>query len=206
MFFCKNENARGSKRLSRRLLPLASCHFIQRRSFPKKAVMTPFVTGRCSPPVDYSRKFRFLLYHVLSALSRGEREKIRPKILGLCPKPCLGDFLRRSPLRTFKTLNHFVFLNLFLHGADFDVAIFRAANFGCSRAKSRPAGFWRLLPLSRYRVEVVGKLVGGLTERHTGRSLQTTSSGTYISKRISSLQGRNPQGAPRIPSRFPFFN
>ena len=39
-------------------------------------------------------------------------------------------------------------------------------NSGCSRAKSRQAGFWRLSPLSRYRIEVVGKLVddwGGTT-------------------------------------------
>ena len=39
-------------------------------------------------------------------------------------------------------------------------------NSGCSRAKSRQAGFWRLSPLFRYRIEVVGKLVddwGGTT-------------------------------------------
>ena len=46
-----------------------------------------------------------------------------------------------------------------LESADFGVAIFRATNSGCSRAKSRPAGFCRrqlvASPRSRYRIEMV---------------------------------------------------
>ena len=36
------------------------------------------------------------------------------KTLGRCPKPHLGDFLRRSPLRTFKTFNKGSFYSSFL--------------------------------------------------------------------------------------------
>ena len=86
----------------------------------------------------------------------------REKTLGLCPKPCLGDFLRRSPLRTFKTFNQFGFFILSLHGANFGVAVFRTTISGCSRAKSRRAGFWRLSPRFRYRIEMVGELVADL--------------------------------------------
>jgi hypothetical protein len=35
------------------------------------------------------------------------------------------------------------------------------------------------------------------SERHTGRSLQC-----YIPNSLRTLQGRNPKGAPRIPTRF----
>ena len=52
--------------------------------------------------------------------------------MGLCPKPCLGDFLRRSPLRTFKTFNARGFLILFFYCADFGVAVCRATISGCS--------------------------------------------------------------------------
>ena len=48
---------------------------------------------------------------------------------------------------------------LALESADFGVAVFRATNSGCSRAKSRPAGFCRrqlvASPRSRYRIEMV---------------------------------------------------
>ena len=56
--------------------------------------------------------------------------------MGLCPKPCLGDFLRRSPLRTFKTFTARGFMSLFLRGTDFGVAVCRATNSGCSEPHS----------------------------------------------------------------------
>ena len=91
---------------------------------------------------------------------------------------------------------------LSLRCPDSGVAICRATNSGCSRAKSRPAGFCRLTPRSRYRIEMVqvrewtesGLTCGALpadcapvecerfwqlkrhsteTERHMGRSLQS---------------------------------
>ena len=96
----------------------------------------------------------------------------RRKTLGLCPKPCLGDFLRRSPLRTFKTFNSIGFL---LHGANFWCSHIPCYEFRLLRAKSRPAGFCRLTPRSRYRIEMVGELHLNGTERHMGRSLQTSS-------------------------------
>ena len=70
------------------------------------------------------------------------------KTLGLCPKPRLGDFFRRSPLRTFKTFNAIGLLILSLHCADFGCSHVPCYEFRLLRAKSRRAGFVRLTPLS----------------------------------------------------------
>ena len=74
--------------------------------------------------------------------------------MGLCPTPHSGDFLRRSPLRTFKTFNQFIFLILSLHGSNSGVAVCRATNSGCSEQNpvERDFGAWRSL---RYRIEMV---------------------------------------------------
>ena len=79
--------------------------------------------------------------------------------MGLCPKPCLGDFFRRSPLRTFKTFNSIGFMSLFLRCTDSGVAVFRATISGCSRAQSHPAGLGQLTLRSRYRIVLVGCLL-----------------------------------------------
>ena len=88
--------------------------------------------------------------------------------MGLCPKPCLGDFSLRSPLRTFKTFTARGGMSLFLRGTDFRCSRFPCYEFRLLRAKSRPAGFVRRLAASlRYRIEAgqVSDDWGGTTRR-----------------------------------------
>ena len=68
--------------------------------------------------------------------------------LGLCPKPRLGDFFRRSPLRTFKTLNQLDFYFYTLRCANFECSHIPCCYFRLLRAKSRQAGFGQLSLLS----------------------------------------------------------
>ena len=69
------------------------------------------------------------------------------KTSGLCPKPHLGDFLRRSPLRTFKTFTAIGFMSLSLRCTDFECSRLPCYESRLLRAKSRRAGFGRLSPL-----------------------------------------------------------
>ena len=82
------------------------------------------------------------------------------KTSGLCPEPYLGDFLRRSPLRTFKTFTARGFMSLFLRGTDFDVAVCRATISGCSEPNpvERDLDSCRFSPLPDRNGR---KLVGG---------------------------------------------
>ena len=72
----------------------------------------------------------------------------------LCPKPCLGDFLRRSPLRTFKTLNQFDLCICPYVVQILNVAICRATNSGCSETNPVKRD-WHGLRSLRYRIEMV---------------------------------------------------
>ena len=65
--------------------------------------------------------------------------------MGRCPKPHLGDFFRRSPLRTFKTFTAIGLLILSLHCADFE----------CCHIPCYEFRLLRLTPRSRYRIEMV---------------------------------------------------
>ena len=73
----------------------------------------------------------------------------KAKTLGLCPKPCLGDFLRRSPLRTFKTFTARGVMSLFLRGTDFRCSRFPCCYFRLLRASFRQRNEYdcRLSPL-----------------------------------------------------------
>ena len=95
-----------------------------------------------------------------------------PKLqdLGALPQTLLKNFLKEV-FKNFKNFNKGEILLLCLCGADFFGSRLPCCYFRLLRAKSRRAGFWRLSPLSRYRIEVVGKLVGGLVERPVCRSV-----------------------------------
>ena len=90
--------------------------------------------------------------------------------MGLCPKPCLGDFLRRSHLRTFKTFTARGLCLYFYVVQILSVVIFRAANSGCYEVNPA-SGIDTAVASLRYRLEVVGELVADLAERPMCRSV-----------------------------------
>ena len=94
-----------------------------------------------------------------TAVSLRYRIEMVGKDLGTLSQTLLRKLLERSFLRTFKNFKQGDFCPFLFCFADFTVAIFRATISGCSRAKSRPAGFCRrqlvASPRSRYRIEMV---------------------------------------------------
>ena len=80
------------------------------------------------------------------------------KDLGTLSQTLLKNFLKEV-FKNFKNFKQGDFRSLLFIGKDFGVAVFRAANSGCSRAKFRQAEFCQLTLRSRYRIEMVGKVV-----------------------------------------------
>ena len=114
--------------------------------------------------------------------------------MGLCPKPCLGDFLRRSPLRTFKTLNAIGFMYLFLRCTDFGVAVFRATNSGCSEPHS--ASGMRTFSLSPLPDRNGRKLVVSGGEMECGSFPTAYASAKCVSRRECNIVGNAPCVVP----------
>ena len=80
------------------------------------------------------------------------------KDLGTLSQTLLKNFLKEV-FKNFKNFKQGGFCSLLFVLQILSVAIFRAANSGCSRAKFRQAEFCQLTLRSRYRIEMVGKVV-----------------------------------------------